>query len=114
MQFERFTEIGRGYAPKVSITRSGLIGLNQGAVRRFRIEDYEYAVLYFNRADEQIGIGLTNDENEQGACKIRKRTSGADVSAKAFFDFYGIDYESTNRYDARWDDDEEKIIVDIK
>jgi len=111
MSFERFTRTGRGYKPKVSVTKNGMIGFNQGSVQRFKLEDYQYAILYFDKENKRIGVELSNDENEEGVCKLRQRTSGADVSAKAFFDFYGIGYSSTTRYDAVWDDGEKRIII---
>ena len=111
MAFERFTQIGRGYKPKVSITKSGQIGFNQGAFKHFELDDYQYAVLYYDKDNLRIGIGLTNDHSEAGACKIRKRASGADISARSFFSFYGIDYTESHRYDAVWEEDEGKIIV---
>ena len=114
MVFERFTQAGRGYRPKVSVTRTGLIGLNQGSVKRFKLQDYNYVVLYYDREGQRIGIQPTNDENEEGIRKLRKRVSGADVSAKAFFDYYDIDYNTTKRYNALWDDDNNMIIVRLK
>ena len=113
MSFERFTRVGRGYKPKVSITRSGLLGFNQGAVKHFELDKYDWAILYYDKDGGRIGIELTNDENEEGVCKLRKRTSGADVSARSFFEFYRISYDKTNRYDATWDDNEDKIIVSL-
>jgi len=114
MSFERFTKSGRSYKPKVSITSSGLIGFNNGAVKRFDLNNYKYSVLYYDKEGKRIGISLTNDENEEGICKLRNRASGADISARAFFDFYEIDYSETRRYDAIWDDVEKKIIIDVK
>ena len=113
MSFEKFTRVGRGYKPKVSITRSGLLGFNQGAVKHFELDKYDWAILYYDKDGGRIGIELTNDENEEGVCKLRKRTSGADVSARSFFEFYRISYDKTNRYDATWDDNEDKIIVTL-
>ena len=111
MSFERFTQVGRGYKPKVSITKSGLIGFNQGAVKHFKLDQYDWAILYYDNEDSRIGIELTNDENEEGACTLRKRASGADVSARSFFDYYGIKYVQTKRYDAEWDEDEDMLVV---
>ena len=113
MSFERFTEVGRGYKPKVSITKSGLIGFNQGAVKHFKLDQYDWAILYYDKDGGRIGIELINDEHEDGVCKLRKRESGADVSARSFFEYYRINYETTKRYDATWDDIENKIIVKI-
>ena len=114
MSFEKFTQVGRGYKPKMSITRSGLIGFNQGAVKHFELDKYDWAILYYDKDGGRIGIELTNDANEEGVCKLRKRASGADVSARSFFDYYGINYDKTNRYDAEWDDNEHKLIVCLK
>ena len=113
MSFEKFTHVGRGYKPKVSVTKSGLIGFNQGAVKQFRLDLFDWAILYYDRGNNRIGIGLTNDASEEGVCKLRKRASGADVSARSFFEYYRINYEKTNRYDAERDDDEDKIIVNL-
>ena len=111
MSFEKFTQVGRGYKPKVSITRSGLIGFNQGAVKHFELDQFDWAILYYDNDNNRIGIELTNDATEDGVCKLRKRTSGADVSARSFFEYYRIDYDKTSRYDAKRDDIENKIIV---
>ena len=114
MPFELFTQTGRGYKPKISITKSGLIGFNQGAVKHFNLTNFEYAVLYYDRDNSRIGIGLTNNKDENGICKLRKRASGADVSAKSFYDYYDINYRESKRYDAEWDGDEDKIVVTLK
>ena len=113
MSFERFTRVGRGYKAKVSITRSGLLGFNQGAVKHFELDKYDWAILYYDKDGGRIGIELTNDENEEGVCKLRKRTSGADVSARSFFEYYRINYEKTSRHDAEWNDTENKIIMKV-
>ena len=111
MSFERFTQVGRGYKSKVSITRSGLLGFNQGAVKHFELDKYDWAILYYDKDGGRIGIELTNDADEDGVCKLRKRASGADVSARSFFEYYRINYETSNRYDATWNNIENKIIV---
>lgn len=113
MSFEKFTHVGRGYKPKVSVTRSGLLGFNQGAVKHFELEKYDWAILYYDKDSARIGIGLTNNENEDGICKLRKRAAGADVSARSFFDYFEINYDETNRYDATWDDNEKMIVVSL-
>ena len=114
MAFEKFTRVGRGYKPKVSVTRSGLLGFNQGAVKHFELDKYDWAILYYDSDGGRIGIELTNDKNEEGVCKLRKRPSGADVSARSFFEYYRINYSETNRHDAEWDEDEDKLVVYLK
>lgn len=113
MPFEKFVMTGRSYKPKISIRANGQIGLNQGAIERFNLNKYKYAVLFFDKDSERIGIRLTNTE-EEGICKLQVRQSNAAISGKAFLDYYEIDYSKTNRYDSVWDEKEKMIIVSIK
>lgn len=111
MGFERFVRVGRNYRPRVSITAAGLIGFNVGFVKKFPLK--EYAVLYFDRVSRYIGIELADNPNSGDAIQIRKRTSGADISAKSFFDFYDIDYHKTKQFLAVWNEYEQKIVVKL-
>ena len=114
MPFERFTRVGRAYKPKLSITRSGLIGLNNGSINRFKLKDYDYVVLYYDKEFDKIGVQPTNNKDEEGVCKLRHRNSGADVSARSFFDYYGIDYSETKRYDIDWDEENNMMVASLK
>jgi hypothetical protein len=114
MAFERFVEGGRSYSPKASLNRSGLIGLNEGARKRFELENFKYCVLYYDRDARRIGIQLTNDPNEQGIRKVRLRPTGADVSAKSFFQFFDLDVRVTKSYPVARDPESEYLIVDLK
>lgn len=98
MPFEKFTKTrGRGYFPKVSIWSKGQIGFNQGAVDKFNLSNFEYAILFYDKENQKIGIKFTN-EKEEGVVKVVKRPgSGMSFSAKAFLDFYGIDYLSKQK-----------------
>jgi len=113
MPFERFTETGKSYRPKISIRSNGQIGFNLGAIKKFALNKYKYAVLFFDRENIKIGIKLTNSE-EDGISKLQVRKSNAAISAKAFFDYYSIDYSKSKRYDAVWDEKEQMIIASIK
>ncbi len=113
MPFEKFTQTGRSYKPKISIRSNGQIGLNQGAIERFKLNEYKYAILFFDGESDRIGIKLTNTE-EEGICKLQVRKSNAAISGKAFLDYYSIDYSKTTRYEAVWDEKEKMIVVTIK
>lgn len=116
MTFERF-ELGasRGFAPKISIRAAGQLGFNQGAVKRFELEKYSYAVLFYDKEDNRMAIQPTNERNEKGLMKLRVRDNGKDaaISIKAFLDYYGIEYKKTRSMEAYWDENEKKIIVDL-
>jgi len=103
MAFERFTKTGRGYTPKVSIWTRGQIGFNQGAVERFDLRKFDYAILFYDRDDKKIGVQLTNDKSEDGVIKIVKGKTGIFMSAKAFLDYYDIPHSKTIKYDVDYD-----------
>jgi len=113
MAFEKFVKTGRGYAPKVSIWMGGQIGFNQGAVERFNIRSFEYAVLFYDKDEQKIGIVFTN-EAEEGANKIAKGKTGAFISARAFLDYYGIPHDKTERYVFNYDETNKLYVIDLK
>lgn len=112
--FERFTETGRGYEPSISINKSGIIGVNRGCMNRFGLQDYNYAILYYDKKGHRIGIRLINNEKEQGARKFRKRGGqGAEVSARSFLSYYGIDRSKTRRYSVEWDGENTMMVIQL-
>lgn len=113
MGFERFTESGRSFKARVSIRANGQIGLSHGAVAKFGLGRYQYAVLFYDKETEQIGIQPTNSAEESGAYKLNIKGSGAAISALAFMDCFGIDHEEARRYSARWDDARGMVIIEL-
>jgi len=113
--FERFTETGGRYSPKVSIRSGGSFGLSQGALRHFGLEDgVWYAVFHYDKTANVIGIQPTRDNNELGAVKIvvrrytPKNGTGAEsvscsISGKSFLDYFGIDYQKSRSFIAEKD-----------
>lgn len=99
MAFEKFTMAGKSFAPKVSIWSKGQIGFNNGATSRFQINEFDFAILLFDKEQNKIGIQFTKDGNEEGIIKLNKRATGTSVGAKSFLDYYDIDYAETAQYD---------------
>lgn len=114
MAFELFTEVGGRFAIKVSIRRSHQIGFNAAAVKEFRLKDSDFVQLYYDRETQIVGIKPVTSEGEAGAIKLRKRTTGADVAAKSFLDFYRIAREENVIVDATWDEKNRMILLDLK
>lgn len=113
--FERYTESGRGYNPTISINKSGVIGVNRGCVNRFELERAPYVILYYDKAGQRVGIQPTRDESEKGARKFRWRTDyGAEISARSFLDYYGIDRSQTRRYEVEWDSANKMMIINVE
>ena len=115
MPFERFTETGRGFAPKASIARSGMIGLNSGAVRRYEVDKHPYCVLYYDSDTRRIGMELTDDADAPGARMIRLgRAGGAFIGARSFLEYYDITPPATMLYPVGHDDEAKLLVLDLK
>lgn len=114
MRFEKFEDVGKSYAPVVTIRSAGQIGLLTGAVNRFGIEKetHEYAELYYSKDGNAIGIKPLKEPTDS-AIKLRYNGEAADISAKSFLDKFGIDYTETKRYSAEWDSEKEMVIVHL-
>lgn len=113
MAFEKFTQTGRGFKPKVSIWKRGQVGFNQGAARLFDLEKFGYVVFYYDQDTKRVGLQLTNDSAAEGANKVKVRATGASVGAKAFLDYYQIDYEKTKSYEITKDKESGLYVIDL-
>jgi len=113
MAFERFTQIGQSFKPKISIwANGGQIGFNQGSMKRYRLEKYQYAIIFFDKENKRVGIKFTNDENEEGAIKFNPQRGV--ISGKAFLDYYSIDYSKTKNYDVVFDQENDLYIINLE
>ena len=102
-KFEKFVETDSSFAAKVTIRqRTGQIGFNSGAMNRFKVNEFKYAILYFDPSERVVGIQLVTAE-EPGSIRISKKQSNTYVTAKNFFDKYGIDYSQSHRHDLEQD-----------
>jgi len=114
MAFEKFTKTGRGFKPRISIYGKGQVGFNQGATIAFGLAGLGYAVFYYDRESRKIGLSFTNNPEEEGAKKLKFRGTGASVSVKAFFDYYGISYEGkAKEYDVQYDSESGLYIIEL-
>lgn len=108
--FEKFTKTGRNFKPKISIRKRGQMGFNNGAVNRYKIDDFDFVILYMSKGRDKIAIRLTNDEKEEGAIRIMKKTGNYSFAGKAFLDYYDAKYEDTKSYNLEWDNENEVLI----
>jgi len=110
--FKEFTEPGKSHNPYVSIRASGQMGISSGAGKRFPINEgkHDYVKLLYEEKENIIGIKPLESATK-GAIKLRFNGDAADISAKSFFDRFGISYEETNKFEAEWSDEYEMILV---
>ena len=117
-QIEKFTETGKSFVPKISVRKGGQIGFSHGAIKKFGLASKDFVVLYMSKDHSnvraKIALRFTNNQEEEGAIKLVKRTGNYFVSGKSFFDRYGIDYKSVSgSYDTEWYPDEQAAVIKI-
>lgn len=115
MAFERFTKIGgRSHTPKVAIWSKGQLGFNKGAVNKWDLDKYEFAIMFFDKDERKIAVQFTQDASSPGAIKIVKRPTGISFSASAFFQYYDIPHEKTEKYDVEFDKEADFFIISLQ
>lgn len=114
MAFQKFTKVGgRSFVPKVGIWARGQIGFNKGAMEKFKLEHFNFVVLYFDEETRRIGIKFTNDPKEDGTIKVIKRATAVSFSANAFLQTYEIRHDVTKKYDVEFDENEGMYVVQL-
>lgn len=111
--FEKFTQQGRSFKPKISIRKRGQIGFNNGSINKFNLKEFDFVVLYMNKVENKIALKFTNNPKEEGVIKLVKRKNNYFVSGKSFLDFYSITYDETISMDAVWEDRAQVAIVQL-
>jgi hypothetical protein len=121
--FEKFTSVGRRFAPQISIRANGAIGISQGAIHQAAMTEPGdwYVFLHFDRSQKVLGIQPIRSGDEDGAIKVSIKTTpnkegggvaiSAFVSAKSFLNFYSIPYAETTSFDAQWDPNHKMLIA---
>lgn len=113
--FERFTDGGKSFVPKISIRKRGQIGFNGGAYKKFGLDNKEYAILFMSKDHKQVAIRFTNDQTEDGLIKLIKKHGNCFVSGKTFLDFHEIDYDNLAKksFPAEWYPNEQVAVINI-
>lgn len=114
MAFVRFTNSGKSFSPRASLGRTGLLGLNDGARRKFDLDQHPYCALYYDAEQMMIGIELLDDNATDGAQKIRLRKTGADIAIKSFIEFFAIEVKETTLYGVTRDESTGYLVIDMK
>ena len=111
MAWKKFTEGGRSFAARATISVSGTLSFNEGACQRFKIKDAQAAVLYYDDEEHRVGIELVGDLREEGARRIRRRRMGADIAAKPFLDKFDIQPSTTMLYSLTKDEETGYLVI---
>jgi hypothetical protein len=121
--FEPFLATKGSYAERVSIRSNGSIGFSQGLMRKRDLTNgVWYVCLFFDKERQAIGLRFTENPDEPGTTKLHARKvvskDGVEnwsghAAARAFLDFYGIEFEKRDRRSFRpeWNDDFQGLVI---
>ena len=116
MGFEKFQKhTGRGSAdePMISLRKTETIGVNGVAIEE-HFGDKEGAVLYYNEADNQVGIKPADtDDPDAYTLQFSSQGRGASINAASFLKQYNLVPEQTTRYPAHWNQEQELIYIEL-
>lgn len=116
MSFVLFKNDGRRIlTPRVSITKGGVIGFNNGSVRRFNLSKYKKCLLYYDNEEMKIAIELLIDDNNPVSVALRhKLSSSAEITCRKFFNFFEIIPKSLIIFEPEAGEKDNTIILDMK
>lgn len=100
--FKKYIHKGRSYTPKVGIRKNGQIQFNSGAVQKYSLDVYKYAMLFISNDNKRVAIRFTNNEKESGLFPIQKRAGSFCFSARTFLGLYEINRDETENFNFLW------------
>ncbi len=115
MPLEVYSRKGRRFSdPRVTITKSGQIGLNSSCLDKY-FNSKENVLLYVDKNKKKIGIKPINrpEENSFRISFSVKRTTGS-ISGHSFLKYCRIDFPQTKRFIPEWDSRENILTIDYR
>lgn len=113
MTYEKYVgQRPRGTKNIVSIRTNGQIAFNSRASQSFKLSNYQYAYLMFDRGKDVVGIELSN-EKRKGARKILVLSGAVVISGAAFFNHFDIIIEKAIKREPDYDENERLITFSL-
>jgi len=106
---------GRGPAPpKISLRKTGSIGINQPALEEYFDEDDEYVILYFDEENNKLGLRGVEEESEETYTLTRSDSGGA-VTPLSELKKYDLKPDITTQYSPEREtiDNTELVVIDL-
>ncbi len=99
--------------PMVSLSKSGMIGLN-AAVTRNIIGDNQFAHLLFDKERHLIGIKfLKQKDMDSYPVKCTRNKSHGSIAGVSFLKTYKVFPSETTAYPATYDDNTKILVIDV-
>jgi hypothetical protein len=99
--FVKHTQVGKRFEERITITRARHVGFPTQFYKDNALESYKYAVLFYDKEKNAIGIKFSADK-EDGAIAIARHSKGYGgyISATSFFKANRI---NTKKYARRYE-----------
>jgi hypothetical protein len=99
--------------PKISLRKSGSIGVNQVALDMY-FDDCDGAVLYYDSDDNRMAIRPVPDKSAaEAAYTVSRVETGGTIGAVAFLKEFDLEPDVTKQYTPEWDDEEDILLVNL-
>ena len=115
MAFVKFTEVGKNFSPRVVMHPTGVVHFNQGARKKFCMDDFSHCVMYLDAESHTVGFEMVNDENIDGANRLRRvQREGVDLNARSFFDHFHLRFKRPISFALRRSLDGELLVMNLE
>lgn len=104
MVWKEFTPRQKAWGkPVISIHRNGYLAVNSQAKEKY-FKGHSHVVLFFDPEENKLGMKPVKLASRK-AYKISSTAHSMSVSAKAFLDWFKIDYSKTRSFEPEKEDD---------
>ena len=99
--WKKFENTNARFEDRITVTTSNSFGFPTKFYKDNNIEQYKYAVIFYDENQKAVGVHFTNDEIEKHKFSVLKSSKGygANVIATSFFKANNID---TKKYHGRY------------
>lgn len=103
MTFEKYESTGQGRGggttvPKISLRKSGSIGINNKALEEY-FPDAGAVVMYYDDDENRVGLKpVTDKDAEDGAYTLSRSDSGGSVTPSSFLNQHDLVPDITTQY----------------
>ena len=112
--FKKYIHKGRSYTPKVTVRKNGVLAFNSGAVHKYDLDLFKFAILYISDDRNRVAVKFTNSEKESGILQIQSRPGNFQISARTFFGLNDIDWSENRNYEFKWNPADKTAIFRVK
>ncbi len=112
---EKFERKQAPNTPAITIRKNGSICLNGEAAKEFALGDTTHASLFFDKAENTIGIKPTGGTADPTAFNIiREKGRTVVIASQSFLTHFGIPYSQGSKVHlAKWDAKRGMIVVKL-